>query len=175
MKPLQPMQPLTQEILTNFRKKQHFRCSIGKSKWVQYETFNPKYNLREIMNDEVVIEFDEPKDWDMSIDNFRLLVSYPAIVSTAYNLIKDNINFEIWCHGGRSPHLQIQNLPITHLNKDQRKLFKQTFIKYYVPEHYQKFSDYSLCGIHLLAIEWCPHWKGCYGIKKLVYDSEASK
>ncbi len=146
------------EILDSYRKKQPFRVSVGKSKWIQYESFNPSYNLREILKDEIVIEF----------DNDDKNLTWKGINFTAINLHNAGIEFEIWDHGGKSPHLNIHNLPIAHLEKDKLRLFKKIFIRKYVPIQYLKWADISLTGIHLLAIEWCEHWKGCYDIKKLL-------
>lgn len=154
-------------LLKTFRQKQSFRVSIGKSKWVHYETFNPAYNLREVLDDEVVIEFDTADQ--------QIVV--PAISSTGLNLVKAGITFEYWDHGGKSPHLHIHNLPIAHLDKDKRHLFKKIFIRRYVPLEYLPYVDISLTGIHLIALEWANHWKGCYGVKKLigVYTPEQYK
>lgn len=149
---------LRKNLLASYRLKQQFRVSIGKSKWINYESFNEQYNLREILNDEVVIEFDTP---DQNI-------VVPAISQTGINLVNARYTFEYWDHGGKSPHLHIHDLPIAHLEPSKRSLFKKMFIKKYVPEEYHKYVDLSLTGVHLVAIEWANHWKGCYGVKKLI-------
>jgi len=146
-------------LLDYYRTKQPFRVSIGKS-WINYEQFNPEYNLREILNDEIVIEF----------DNEDKNLTWSAIDLTAVNLYKDNISFKIWDHGGKSPHLHIHDLPIKNLDNNKRSLFKKLFIRKYVPIEYIKWVDISLTGIHLIAIEWQNHWKGCYGVKELLHE-----
>ena len=147
-------------ILDTYRKKQPFRVSFGKEKWSNYETFNPDYNLREILNNEIVIEFDT--------ENKAL--AWKGINFTAINLYKAGISFQIWDHGGKSPHLHVHNLPISHLEKDQRRLFKKVFIRTYVPREYLPHVDISLTGIHLIAIEWAEHWKGKYKVKEMLHE-----
>lgn len=167
---------LTKKLLDSYRVKHSFRVSCGKSKWLQYEKFNPLFNLRQVLDDEIVIEFDDTKFQDKGdIEKFQNEVSWPATNFTAINLQQANITFEVWDHCGKSPHIHIHDLPITHLDKDKRKKFKEFFIKKFVPEEYQKYTDTSLCGIHLVALEWTQHWKGCYSIKKLLHKFESDK
>jgi len=141
-------------------KQPDFRVTKGKSVWVYYH--GQECDLREILKSEIVIEFDtddQNKAWE-------------GINFTGINLYNAGYTFEIWDHEGKSPHLHIRNLPIEHLSKDELRTFKRVFIKTYVPEKYLDCVDFSLCGIHLLALEWAFHWKGCYGIKKLLYRFE---
>ncbi|MCL5018664.1 MAG: hypothetical protein M1416_02790 [Candidatus Pacearchaeota archaeon] len=145
-------------LLDKYKAKQPFRVTIGKSRWMPYETFNPAYNLREILLDEVVIEFDI-ENKDLALEGINL---------TATSLHNARIKFEIWEHGGKSPHLHVHNLPITHLSKEQLRAFKKFFIKKFVPAEYLPYVDFSLCGTHLIALEWANHWKGCYKIKTLI-------
>lgn len=146
------------KLLDLYSTKQIFRVAIGKSTWVEYKQFDEKYNLREILNDEIVIELDS--------DDKNLVTK--AIRQTCINLSQANLIFELWDHGGRSPHIHIHNLPITQYSPDQRKKFKELFIKRYVPKEYLKFVDLSLTGVHLIALEYAPHWKGSGRIKKPV-------
>lgn len=158
-------------LLDNFRAKQPFRVSTGKkyiingvekgAKWYPYEIKGldwQKWRLREILDDEVVIEFDN-KNRDLT---------WTAINLTAINLLKAGIEFEIWDHKGKSPHLHIHNLPIEDLEPDKRRLFKKLFIRKYVPLDYLEWVDESLCGVHIVALEWCNHWKDKYDVKKLL-------
>ena len=168
--------------LFQLRTKQPFRVSQGKSQWFMYEyphnyhktTENKPplqlINLREILDDEIVIEFDMPKKFKGGIKKFRQDISLPATKTTSQNLIKDNINFDIWEHLGKSPHIHIHNLPIKQLNKEERKIWKETFIFLYTPKAYHKFIDTSLCGCHLIALEWANHWKKIYSTKKLIFS-----
>ncbi len=158
-------------LLDTYKKTQGckgYRVSIGKSKWIKYDEFNKNYNLREILDDEVVIEFDMPEDYKGGIEAFQNEVSWPGINLTGVNLLEAGYGFEVWDHGGKSPHLHIHNLPIDNLSADKRKLFKKLFIRKYTPLEFLKFCDTSLCGIHLIAIEWVEHWKGKYSVKKLL-------
>jgi hypothetical protein len=168
-KPIKPInlseyEKARQELLYLLSQKQSFRVATGKSTWVSYETFNPSYNLREILNDEIVIEFDsEDKE-----------IVFQAVNQTGLNLYNAGYQFEYWDHGGKSPHLHIRDLPIEHLEADKRKLFKTMFIKKYVPSEFHKYVDFSLTGVHLIALEWTTHWKGKYGVKRLlsVFDGQ---
>ncbi len=150
-------------------KMKNMRVAIGKSLWCNYNNYNlnPSYrsdfNLRQILSDEIIIEFDtdnKNKAWE-------------GINFTAINLSNEGYGFEVWDHSGKSPHLHIRNLSISHLSKDELRAFKKFFIKKFVPEEYFCFVDLSLCGIHLIAIEWCEHWKGKYGVKRLLQKFEA--
>lgn len=154
---LQQLEAKRKYLLETFRQKQPFRVSVGKSKWIDYQTFKPEYNMREILKDEIVIEFDDT-------DQERVL---RAISETGFNLLRAGYTFEYWNHGGKSPHLHIKDLPISHLDDNKRALFKKLFIKKYVPLEYLPKVDFSLTGIHLIALEWANHWKGCYSIKRL--------
>ena len=163
-------EPVCVRVLLNlYRLKQPFRVAVGKSKWYWYEpeNFNPAYNLREVLKDEIVFEFDDTT-FTGTPDEFREL-SWTAINEVAINLYKAGFSFEVWEHGGKSPHLHIHNLPIAHLAKDELREFKKFFVKKFCPVEYEPYVDYSLAGIHLLAIEGVKHWKGCYGVKELVY------
>ena len=166
--------------LFQLRTKQPFRISNGKSHWFWFELPHnyhkttedkpslPLIKLREILNDEVVIEFDDT-DFAGTESEFKEF-SKIAIIETSINLLNENIKFKVWSHKGKSPHLHIQNLPIQQLNGDERKIWKETFVLHYTPKKYHKFVDLSLCGIHLIAVEWTNHWKKKYSIKKLVFS-----
>jgi len=160
------------DLLDFYRLKQPFKVSTGQkhiingeekfAKWFDYETFDPKWKLREILKDEIIVEFDT-NDQDEAFEGINF---------TSVNLYKEGIVFEVWDHGGKSPHLHVHNLPIAHLEKDKLRLFKKLFIRKYVPLEYLGCVDYSLTGIHLLAIEWVNHWKNKYGVKKLLHKFE---
>jgi len=158
------LEELRRYYLHQCKVQQPFRVSIGKSKWIWYDEFNPKYNLREILDNEIVIEFDT--------DNKRL--ANWATYLTAVSLVMHKIKFEVWDHKGKCPHIHIRNLPISHLNKEQRKKFKEFFIRKVTPDMFHNIVDLSLCGIHLVAMEWCEHWKGKYSTKVLLeeFDNE---
>lgn len=155
--PIDPMTLKRKELLDSYRLKQSFRVAIGKSTWTPYESFNEAYNLREILNDEIVIEFDH-EDRNLT---------WKAILDTAVKLYEAGLIFQIWEHGGKSPHLHIHNLDIAHLEQSKRALFKKLFIRKYVDLEFLPYVDFSLTGIHLLAIEYSFHWKGKYSYKVL--------
>lgn len=155
---LSELEQKRKDLMDYYKTKQSFRVSIGKSKWINYTKFNPAYNLREILKDEIVVEFD--------CDDRNL--TWTAINLTAVNLYNAGIHFEIWNHEGKSPHLHIHNLPISHLDKDKLRLFKKVFIRNFVPLEFLKYVDVSLCGVHLVALEYAEHWKKCYKTKLLL-------
>jgi len=164
--------------LNTFKKSMLFLCKLKQPNFrVAYQTPNfkgkwqeftgQKCNLREVLKDEIVIEFDMPKDWKGTLKEFQN-ISWKAINFTAINLYNAGYSFEIWNHEGKSPHLHIHDLPIKHLEKDKLREFKKFFIKKYVPKEYLEYVDFSLCGVHLVALEGVEHWKGCYGKKELI-------
>jgi hypothetical protein len=160
----------TKSMLNLFKQKQpNFRVAYQtpnfKGKWQEYT--GQKCNLREILKDEIVIEFDMPKNFSGTLKEFQN-ISWTAINETATNLYHAGFSFEIWEHGGKSPHLHIHNLPIKHLEKKELKEFKKFFIRKFVPKEYLEYVDFSLCGVHLIALEGVEHWKGCYSVKKLL-------
>jgi len=155
---MEGFEKLRKELLNSYKKKQEFRVAYGKSKWINYESFDAKWNLREVLNDEIIIEFDTD-------DKNK---AYEGINFTGINLYNEGISFSIWDHGGRSPHMHVQELPIAHLEKEKRALFKKMFIRKYVPLEYLDCVDYSLTGIHMLRIEWGKCFKNKYGIKILL-------
>ena len=152
------------------RTKQPFRVARGKSKWIWYNLNKSHidWNLREVLNDEIVIEFDMPKNYEGDIQHFRDNISYPAINFTAINLLRNGFSFEVWDHQGKSPHIHIRNLPISQFEKDKLRQFKKFFVRKYCAEEFLDYVDFSLCGIHLVALEGTYHWKGSYGIKRLL-------
>lgn len=160
--PKDNLEQLRKNLLDNYRKKQPLRVAIGKSNWLYYEPekFNPAYNLREILNDEIVIEFDTDKE-----------LASKGIMQTAYNLALAGYSFEIWNHNGRSPHLHIHNLKDIHkvtignLEQNKLKMFKKLFIRKYVSIDFLKYVDLTLTGIHLVRLEYSPCWKGKYDVK----------
>lgn len=145
-------------LLAKLSTLQTFRVAVGKSKWVQYEGFRQDYNLREILKNEVVIEF----------DTLQQKRAWFGTHETCINLLNAGYNFEVWDHGGKSPHIHVRGLPIGSLDGDNLRQFKKIFIRKYVPQEYLDVVDYSLTGIHLIALEYQFHWKGCYGYKILL-------
>jgi len=157
------MNKMAQFYLFQCRTTQPFRVAYGKSSWKNYEIGDTRtWNLREILNNEIVIEFDTE-------DKVKAL---QGIHQTGINLFNAGITFEVWDHGGKSPHLHIRNLPIGHLPKDKLREMKKLFLKEFVPKEYLDCVDFSLCGIHLIALEWTNHWKNKYGVKRLLHKFE---
>lgn len=153
-------------LLFQCRTNQPFRVAVGKSKWFWYNldmNFQRSWNLREILSDEIVIEFDTD-DRDVSLEACRL---------TTYKLNNLGISYEIWDHNGKSPHIHIRNLPTNNFGKNKLKEYKKFLVKKFVPEQYYDIVDFSLTGIHLIALEHVNHWKGKYQIKELIQEVKA--
>ncbi|GAH02842.1 unnamed protein product [marine sediment metagenome] len=106
----------------------------------------------------------------IEFDTGDKFMAWLGIHETGINLFNAGIKFEVWDHGGKSPHLHIHSLPCKNLPKDKRKLWKKIFIRKYVPKEYLDAVDISLTGIHLIALEYTKHWKGCYGEKQLLFS-----
>jgi len=163
------------EILNQLAKKQAFKVSTGETyiingkevhaKWFYYNEYSPKWRLRQILDDEIVIEFD--------VDD--KLTGWLATNETCINLYNKGYEFEIWEHNGRSPHIHIRDLPIKHLDKQKRAVFKKVFIRNYVPLKFLGWVDYSLTGNHLVRLEYSPCFKGKHKTKELVYKFNPKK
>lgn len=159
------------ELLDKYAQKQDFwvwDCIEG-HKWEIYNKFNPKYCLRQVLDDEIVLELDS--------DNLELVMK--GISQIGLTLQAQGITFEYWDHEGtRSPHIHIHNLPIKHLNKEQRTAFKRAFAKQVASG--LPYDDSLLTGKHMIALEYSQHWKSLLpeshpkhrktGIKLLVHS-----
>jgi len=108
---------------------------------------------RMIADDEIVIEDLEEED----------------LIKVMSKLGDDDYNIEYWkADGQKSGHLHIKKIKgLKSLTKNQRKKYKELFIRKYVPEDLYDVVDFQLCGVHRIAEENKPHYK--YGsLKKLV-------
>ncbi len=161
------------ETLDKYAKKQDFFVWDGnpKHKWETYREFKPEYCLRQVLDDEIVIEFD--------INDLELVGKAVEKVETA--LKKEKIPFECWNYeGSRSPHLHIHSLPIKNMGKEQRTAFKKAFVGEIAKG--LPYDESLLTGKHLIALEYSQHWKGLLpeshpkhrktGVKMLVYSFE---
>lgn len=115
---------------------------------MNYEQFQEIKKLRQILNKEIVLEFDAKPEWDVYSE------SWEAIRETACNL-HPRFNFEIYFHEkGKSPHLHLKNFN-RGLSAEEKKAFALNF----VPVRYHFALDFSLYGKHLIACEEKPHFK----------------
>jgi putative DNA primase/helicase len=84
------------------------------------------------------------------------------------NLNKEEIDFEIFDHQGKSPHILVK------LNKQASQIEKEAVMKYFIPLESSEFADWSLCGKHLIAVPYAKHWRhGTY--KKLIEKTIGNK
>lgn len=127
-------------------------------KWLENykdEKYNSKINLIEIGGDEIIIEFDENTNYLCEDKNKQSTQEQreEAINKTIENLRKDNIGYDLFDHKGKCKHIHI------YLNKNATKEQKELIIKYFVPKEFFDFVDLSLCGVHLIAVPYCKHWR----------------
>jgi len=179
---------LREKMLNEFKQQQEFLITSGKydekqdkvfyMKWKVYKNFLCAYNLRQVLKNEVIIEFDFD-DKAYTLDDMRRL-SNQAIEITKQSLKNNNISFEIWDFNGKSPHLHIKNLPISKYEDNVRPKIKLTIAKKYVPNEYHELIDTSNLGNKtMIALEWCQHFKKTKGginrgVKTLIYSYNAN-
>ncbi|MFA6023107.1 MAG: phage/plasmid primase, P4 family [Candidatus Pacearchaeota archaeon] len=139
--------------------------NIDKSKWkkdYRDEKYDPQINLIEINENELVGEIDE----ESKIKENRGKVCtkeerYKWIDETIAKLESENVGYDLFDHKGKCPHIHL------FLNKEANKNKKESILKYYFPKDSWEFVDTSLCGSHLIAVPYSPHYK--YGtIKDLI-------
>lgn len=159
------------EILDKLQQQDHDLLVVDKvtDKWeVEKEKYLYKgtlenQRLRTVNCDEIITEFDNctrERGVDL-IDTVRIMLD------------NNKISYSIYDHGGKSPHLHIYNIQgLKELNDFQRHEYKKKFVKKFCPKLSGKETiDYSLCGKHLIALEYTPHFK--YGrIKELIKKAD---
>ena len=163
-------------LLEQYAKKQRFRYGqTVHDKWGQQyykkSIDGSRVILREILNDEIVIEFDGQQYIEnYGLDKFRKAAE-TLINKTIENLKSRAFSFRAYDHGGKCPHI---HLFLSGLNKHEGaelKTIKEKFIESVIPETPELISyDASLCGTHLIAMEYQPHWK--YGTVKQIFLEE---
>lgn len=128
------------------------------------DKYEEDINLIEIRVDEIVIEFDETSNKDDS-KKCSSDSRDKWFKQTIKNLEKEGIDFKVYDHKGKSPHIHLR------LNRNASKEEKENIVKYYSPKQSHEFVDLSLCGIHLIAVPYAKHWK--YGtMKELIENKE---
>ena len=104
--------------------------------------------LREIMKDEIIIEFDT--------DDKKLVDK--LITETMKKLHQDKYKFYIYSHTGKSPHIHIYNIKqLNNLCDDIVSKYKHLFIKKY-GNHITADLSLSRKG-QIIAMEYKPHFK----------------
>lgn len=115
-------------------------------------------SLRKIEPNEIIIEFDHVQ----RKEGLALVEKVKEILK------KKKVNYEIYDHGGKSPHIHIKNIiGLDQFPEDQQKLYKTLFLKSLLPEYFP-LMDKTLCNRdHLIATEGETHHK-----KKLYPNDE---
>lgn len=127
-------------------------------KWLENykdEKYNPNINLIEVDGDELIIEFDENpnKQCEDKTKTSTQEQRDKAIEKTIEKLKEENVGYDLFDHKGKCKHIHV------YLNKPATKEQKESIIKYFVPKEFFDFVDLSLCGVHLIAVPYCKHWR----------------
>jgi len=136
-----------QKILNYINYHELYQTTRLYNKWERKRGLKENAILREICPDEIVIEFDSDTQ-----ERGRRLAK-----KTITKLLANSYNFFVFDHGGRSPHIHVYG--IYGLEKEHPEVirqYKKEFLKKYAP--YPE-TDHSLTGIHLVAVEFKPHFK----------------
>lgn len=111
---------------------------------------------RLLKDDEIVIEFDFPEK--MNNQNARKLGL--NLINKTEKRLADKYHYEIWDHGGKSPHLHIKNIKgLAELEKDVRLAYKAVFCKKYSADFERTDKGYYSKERVLIQKENTPHWK----------------
>jgi|GEM_PF-1938288 len=159
----------------------------GKDKsWPAWKTERSKYlytgkitnqNLREILPNEVMIEFDSIDDEAHSFDEVRQ-EALKWTEKLKEHLTSAGFAFIVSDHEGKSPHMSFIVEGLEKESADIQQQYKKELIRGILETI--GFSsdliepDYSLCGKHLVALEGREHFKAKYGgkIEKVVFVNE---
>lgn len=112
--------------------------------------FSPDLRLRTVLDGEIVVEYDGIER-NESIKNITL---------TCGRLREAGYTYEVFDHGGVSPHIHLYIPELVNLPQDRRQEYKRLFLDKYAKDFIH--ADMSLTGIHLIALEFAPHWKTKY-------------
>lgn len=119
--------------------------------------------VRTIANDEIVIEFDTD-------DTLRAMQLYNR---TVQRLIEDKIQFVVYNHNGRSPHIHIYNIiGLDSVEEELRVAYKKEFIEHYCSVWDTVYPEVDLSltsNNHLIAREFMPHFKH-NELKKVMFE-----
>lgn len=120
-----------------------------------YHYFKPELVLREVLPHEIIIEFD-------GYEGHTRAEAVRLVKETCRKLSEAEFQYIVFDHEGKSPHIHIFIEGLDKLPYEKRTDYKKAFIKKYstCPEK----TDMSLCGSHLVALEYAPHFK--YGREK---------
>lgn len=127
-------------------------------------------NLREILPNEVVIEFDHKNEYYVQSQEFKSLkneaIQYIEKIKNL--LIEQNINFHVTDHNGKSPHIRFKIKQLETCEHEIRGEYKKRMcddiLKKILFNSQGLSIDYSLLlsKNKLIGIENQPHWKKVY-------------
>lgn len=122
--------------------------------------YNPKWNTRNILLSECVIEI-EGKNFDENIK---------GTWDTCINLIKRKICFSVfYAVGMRTPHIHIYDIFQEVEDWAEKEMVANLFINQVVSLEYRHLVDRNLLGHHTIALEYAKHWRTGQ-IKKLLFE-----
>jgi hypothetical protein len=135
-------------------------CHMSKDNFEEdeiYNYYNPKYNTRYILDNEICIEV----EWkENNLENQNKGIT--ATTETCLNLINAGVKFSVWYSNEmKTPHIRIHEIKELGETKDplKKKLIRQTFSKKFVPFVYHAQIDSSLFSRHKIQLEYANHWK----------------
>lgn len=111
--------------------------------------FNKDWVLRDILIQDLVIEI-ESED-----QNFNLL----GTLAVCDNLQKLGVEFYVFDHQGRAPHIHVYNIFPSVDNWVEKELLSALFVMKVTPSEYYPFVDKSLFGEQQIALEFSKHFK----------------
>jgi len=138
------------ELEQYFNEREFFQLKAVYDQRTRRESgLNPGANLREILPDEIVVEFD-------SVTRARGV--WLATIAAA-RLAHHGYNFIVYDNGGRSPHLHIYNIMgLRDQNPRVRAIYKGLFFDKYFPYN-DADSKLNTKSSSLIAVENRPHFK----------------
>lgn len=125
---------------------------------------HPEAQLREILPDEIVIEFDTDNT------NRAKLLTTRTIGRLRYH----KYNFTVYDHGGRSPHIHVYAIAgLSEQSSEFRSMYKRLFLEKFAKYRETDFGI-NTAESHLIALENRPHFK--HGnLKKEIMSTEGFK
>lgn len=132
-------------------------------------------NLRQIMSNEIIIEFDFLKDGNHREEALKYIEKIKEI------LILQNINFYITDHKGKSPHIRfivkgLENYDFNYIKSYKEKLVNE-MLKSIKFSSLNLTVDNSLLNsqFKLISLENRPHWKKKYNesIEEIIFKNES--
>ena len=155
------------------------RWQIEREKYL-YNGVITNQNLRQILPNEVIIEFDEKEKGfeDQSRED-----SLKWVQKVKEYLVKNNINFKITTHGGISPHIRFVINGLQDYDFQVARDYKLKLVRHILKDVGFKSKriklDNSLINTEgkLISLEGKPHWKKKWNgnIEKILFENSTGR